>query len=57
MVTNYLFVKIILRSVPCIHYKLIELISPYFYTFVELMVVANLGKNLQPSVTKWGTGQ
>ena len=28
-----------------------------FSTFVELIVVANLGKNLRPSVPKWSTGQ
>ena len=28
-----------------------------FSAFVELTVVANLGKNLRPSVLKWSTGQ
>ena len=47
MVTNYLFVKKIFLSVQCMHYKLMKLnFAMFFSTFVELMVVSNLGKNL-----------
>ena len=52
MVTNYLFEKIIFLSVQCIHCKLVKLNFAVFSTIVELMVVANLGKNLQSSVPK-----
>ena len=49
--THFLLVKIF-PSVPCIHYKLMKLNRHLFSNFLELMMVANLGKILRYPVPK-----